>query len=171
MPDPSAGLRDRLVEQSFQLWLYDHLETLGWFTPSPNRKPVVFRGEPFPDKESIPLNGLVVGVEEIVSIEAEVGSTLAEYRHEVWVDFYAESKAVATHLIGDVLGLLAAGPNGDDPAFPIIRWDQPPTDPDPWPTIGYCTVEEPSRERQVNRSDARDTRFWYAARAVLVEFR
>lgn len=108
MADPMlGGLRDRLIEESLHRMLKGALTQLGWLTHSNDRLDVSYEPEPLPADEAVVPNLVNVVIEGIdPEEEQELGSTLSDDTHLLYVDVYAESEAVGKQLAGDIRCIL-----------------------------------------------------------------
>lgn len=103
-----GGKRDRMVSHSLFRLVQDKLDELNWLdeTPAEHQRVRVIEG-PWPDETPIPLNTVIVYIDDIDYDEMEVGSSNSEFSSKALVaDVYAESQSIGTHLAGDVCALL-----------------------------------------------------------------
>lgn len=120
-----GGIRTRLISDSVYHLVHDSLGDLGWFDPGRNHKPIQMRTEPYPNREDIPLNAVVVSDTVTTDEDAELGSNLGEMATTYYVDFYAESEALGKDLIGDVRDILRGripSIGRTDSTLPVYDW-------------------------------------------------
>lgn len=166
-PEPTGGLRDRMVFESFARMLYDALAQLGWFDPDRAHEPIVWRTSIVPESEELPKNTLAVSSEDASSEYIELGSNLSEDRFTIVVDFYAQNDALGRHVAGDVRDILRGKmpPVRDDTEFVVYDWRvEPPT------PLFWADIEDVALDR-AHGFDAPFRRHWYSVMAAIVEER
>lgn len=111
-----GGARQRLIDDSLYHLIRDHLATLGWFNttiydlPTPGTRqhhPVTFVTEPIKHEEPIQLNTIALTDGNTDDHEAELGSNLGEERSIMYVDVFAENKAIGKSIAYDIRDILA----------------------------------------------------------------
>lgn len=101
-----GGLRARLIEDSLVQMITDSLRALGWMDPARQHLPLNIIDEPVDPDVEIPLNTIAFEASIVSDKPAEVGSNLTEDRWPFYIDVYAESKALGTHLSNDIRDIL-----------------------------------------------------------------
>ncbi len=107
MPIIVGGTRVRAVFDSVYNEVNTALAALGWFDSGRQHSDIVFRTEPYADKEEVPLNTLIlVSGDSRVNQSVELGSDYSEHRRDFFLDFYAESQSLGEHVTFDIRDLL-----------------------------------------------------------------
>lgn len=102
----AGGLRKRLIRDSVWHALDDALRDLGWYATVASRSPVRLLPEPVAQGTQVTFNSLALGDEDDVPEPLEMGSNLAEFSWDMFVDIYAENDSLSLHLGGDVAAIL-----------------------------------------------------------------
>lgn len=157
MSQPVGGLRHRLVNKSVYEWVKAGLGGLGWFNPGRAHTTINVVARQYHLDEEVPINTVAVSTGNVTPADIELGSGLAEYVTELYVDVYGQNDSVASHLADDVVDLLAGR------SIQILNWSLATPVP-----IFTVEVESPRRDR------AREfphpwQRHWYVVRAELVD--
>lgn len=98
----TGGLRDRMLFDSMMNSIIDNLTGLGWFDGGRYHQPITVV-DAYPDENTEPaINTLAFSVDIGVGDRMEMGSRGEIHVTTVFVDFFAESDALARHVIGDV---------------------------------------------------------------------
>ncbi len=101
-----GGLRSRLISDSFYEMIRASLTALGWFDSGRQHSPIILvRGDVSWDNPTS-INTLAVSNIDINADYMELGSNYMEERWSVYVDFYAESDSLGTHMAGDIRDIL-----------------------------------------------------------------
>lgn len=161
MTTVTGGLRSRLIERSLALTVREILDTLGWFDPGRQHRPVNLVSHQYDIDEEVPINTVAVFCDDVEEEGIELGTNLAEHTTDLWVDVYAENDSVGKHLADDIrdgLGGRLAGRT--DPSFVVTDLDD----------NEIFTIEIEG----LRRSRARDfpnpwQRHWYTVFARLVD--
>ena len=101
-----AGLRARLLHDSFQNLVEEALALLGWFDTDRAHKPVRFFHEPVDWDQAIVFNSMVVVARSRITDYIEVGSNLTQDSVTVGVDIYGESESFTLDIANDVKDIL-----------------------------------------------------------------
>lgn len=175
-PNPQGGLRDRLLLDSVRHRVLAGLTALGWFedvtlnTPV-KHEPINWRTTPVPESDPVPPNTLIVLPSDNSYVDMETGSDLSEDTHDYWIDFYGQSTAISTHMMGDIRdilrGIYADAGYGDGNTLDVCDWD---TDPTGATVLFNADIEQV--EIIVSHNPSKDyERFWQAASFRVVEER
>lgn len=98
----TGGLRDRMIIESVGNAVVDQLTTLGWFDAGRYHAAITVVDE-FPDITTpVQPNTLAISSADTRGAAVEMGSTTQERSIGMFFDFFAESDALARHLIGDI---------------------------------------------------------------------
>jgi hypothetical protein len=123
MADPLlGGLRDRVIEESLHRMLKGALTQLGWLTHRDDRLDVTYEPEPLEaDEVIVPnlVNAVIEGIDP--EEEQELGSTLSDDTHLLYVDVYAESEAVGKQLAGDIRCILEGKMPSIGRTWPVLK--------------------------------------------------
>lgn len=175
MADPRrGGLRDRVIEESFHRMLKAALTQLGWLTHRPDRLDVTYQPEPLdPAVETIVpnlINAVIEGIDP--EEEQELGSTLSDDTHLLYVDVYAESEAVGKQLAGDIRCILEGKMPSIGRDWPVLTvYDYTDVDytmatPNP-PVELFAVVIERVRQDKAHRAGEAWQRYLYSVTAEL----
>lgn len=163
-----GGLRARLIRDSAFTMLRDSVDALGWRDAGRRHKPVLFRAEPVPWDEEVPLNTVAVSQTDVSGDEVELGSNLSEDRWTFYVDLYAEDESVGTHLAHDIRDILrgkipSIGRN--QPLLPVYNLaGETPED-----VLFNCEIEDVLVDR-ANDFPKSWQRYWYVVRFIIVDY-
>jgi len=107
MPILVGGTRIRAVFDSVYNEVNRALTALGWFDAGRQHSDIVFKTEPYPDKEEIPLNTIILVTSDARVIRSlELGTDFSEHRRDFFLDFYAESQSLGEHVAFDIKDIL-----------------------------------------------------------------
>jgi hypothetical protein len=160
-----GGLRDRLLKDSFYAIVEQALNALGWLDPGRAHRPI--RLLPKPEHWDVPIapNAVAVDFTESATGEWEVGSRLSSDVHIGYVEIYAESDSLGTHLSNDIRdwlrGRLQPGLVGIH--FPIFDYRQGTTP----PVIGHMDIDAVSALRNTAVSNEVWLRHWFRVRCEI----
>lgn len=163
-----AGIRDRLLKDSFKAVVNDALNTLGWMDPGRSHNPITVIDKP--NHWDVPVKANTVAVDFIRSEiwEWEVGSPLTQEVHVAYAEIYAQNDSLGMHLSNDLRdwlrGRLQATPVGI--TFPIYDYRQGATP----PVIGHMTIGAVSALRNVTVSEEIWMRHWFRVRCEILDF-
>lgn len=157
-----GGLRNRLLKDSFFNQVETALTSLGWMTSARHHKPLNLIEKPNHWDTPVAANTIAVDFMGSEVSEWEVGSLLTSDIHVGYVEIFAESDSLGTHLSNDLRdwlrGRLQATPVGT--TFPIYDYRQGSTP----PVIGYMDIFNISALRNVTVSEQIWLRHWFRVR-------
>lgn len=106
----TGGKRDRMILEAYYRLIQTQLSVEGWFGPNRQHKPITMV-DAYPDIDTeVALNTLAVSVGDTFQRMLELGSNAEERYQALYVDFFAESDALARHVAGDVYAILNENP-------------------------------------------------------------
>ena len=131
MANVTGGLRRRLIKDNLYYMLEDSLRQLGWFNGALSRQSVTLVAEQIDARTEIKPNVIGISAEDLLSENIELGSNLDEYTWSIFIDIFAESEAVGTHLSGDIYDILngkisSIGRTGPDFAVKDLMTEEQP---------------------------------------------
>lgn len=159
-----AGMRDRLLKDSFFALVQQGLGTLGWFDAGRQHRPVNLVDKPA--HWDVPVAPNTVAVDFTGStVEAwEVGSFLTSDLHIGYVEIYAENDSLGTHIANDMRdwlrGRLHPKPGVNFPIFDYRQGSTP-------PVIGHMDIDGVSAVRNVVVSEEVWMRHWFRVRCEI----
>lgn len=104
--NPVGGVRVRLIKDAVYTVINSGLTSLGWFNGGRQHAPLSIRTEAVKPDEEVPMNTISIEDANITGLDAELGSFEMENRMDYFIDFYAESDALGTHVINDIKDIL-----------------------------------------------------------------
>lgn len=102
----AGGLRVRFIHDSLHKYIKDALTELGWLDTNRRHMPVIFADGPVPSDQEVKLNTISLADEDLIELDAEMGSNLTETSWLYYLDFYAENATIGKELINDVRDIL-----------------------------------------------------------------
>lgn len=162
-----AGLRHRLLHDSFHAHVTQALNTLGWLDPGRAHKPVKIIGPPLPWHEPIEPNTITVDFMGSDTFEAEVGSRLTSEVIVGFVEIYAQDDSFGLHIANDLRDWFRGrlqNPPMPGVHFPIYDLRQPTPG-----TIGYMDIRNISALRNAAVELEMWTRHWYRVRCEITD--
>lgn len=161
-----GGLRTRLIKDSAFQVVQASVAALGWMDTGRRHTPVTFRATPVPFDEQVPFNTVSVAAAGMRSEEAEMGSNLSDDTHTFYVDLYAESDDLGTHLIYDIRDILRGkmpSIGRGAPVLPVSDYNHA------TPTVIFtCQIEDVMVDR-ANDFPKPWQRYWYVCRFDVVD--
>jgi hypothetical protein len=106
MANVVGGLRARLIKDNVVNMIEDSLNSLGWFDANRSNMSLIVVDESVEESEEVKPNIISVTEEDVYDFDLELGSNLAEFNWQYYVDIYAEDTAVGLHLATDVRDIL-----------------------------------------------------------------
>ena len=162
----TGGKLHRLVNDNFYNMIHDALDAKGWFGAGRRHQPVQMTPETIEDNQIIPPYTIAVSDENINSEDIELGSHLSEHRYQMYIDVYAESRAIGIDLAGDIKDLLEGrmtAINRDSPSFKVYDLSVQSATPIELFTVQIDEVEL-RREREFSNEYKK---YWYSVGCVL----
>lgn len=161
-----GGLRARLVRESLYQTVYDSLASLGWFDSGRQHQPITFVSAPIDDRVEIKFNTIAIADANIDTLEAEIGSSLAEHRWNFYIDVYGESNALGVELAHDIKDILegrmpSIGRN--EPSFSVLDYRQATPS-----LITTCQIENVMVDRAQGFPE-QWRRWWYSVALLVVD--
>lgn len=101
-----GGLRTRMIRDSLRNMIVGGLTDLGWFATGRRHLPIQLKDRPNKWDTPIPLNSLVIALEDRMDDPTELGSNLTTDTWTAYVDFYAESDDLGLSVSGDIRDIL-----------------------------------------------------------------
>jgi hypothetical protein len=159
-----AGLRDRLLKDSFFALVQQALSVLGWLDPGRQHRPLTLTSEPNHWDVPVTPNTVTVDFTGSSVSEWEVGSRLTSDLHIGYVEIYAENDSLGTHLANDLRDWLR-GRLHPQPGvtFPIFDFSQGSTP----PVIGHMDIGAVSALRNVAANEDVWIRHWFRVRCEI----
>ena len=161
-----AGIRHRLLHDSFRALVTQGLTLLGWFEPGRAHKPVVVVEKPPHWNDPIAPNTVAVDFVGSDTYETELGSRLTSDVITGYVEIYAQDDSFGLHMANDVRdwlrGRLQATPSGVN--YPIYDYRQPTPG-----VLGYMDIRNVSALRNVAQSPDVWMRHWYRVRCEITD--
>lgn len=159
-----GGLRSRMIRDSLRSMIVTSLTDIGWFASGRRHLPINVIDRPNKWDDPIPLNSLVISLEDRVGEDAELGSNLTIDNWTAYVDFYAESEDLGMQVSGDVRDILRgkiSNVNRTDPSFEAFDYREDP--PERFATVKISNVID---DRARNFPHEWQT-YWFVVRADL----
>lgn len=157
MPIYVGGARQRLIKENLVQFIEDGLSSLGWFNAGRNHAPVSVVGDHIDFSVSIQPNVVGVSFEDQNFSDMEMGSALAETRHSVLVDIFAENTAIGQHLCGDILDLMRGKFTAISSQDRLAVWDLFAASPS---ILFHCQFEDFFVERNSQWETAHNEYWW-----------
>lgn len=131
MPEPEGALRDRLILDSFRVYVKGKLTSIGWFagalgTAAAPLPPINWITTAIPDDQQIPPNTLLSTIEDTDPTDIELGSSASTNSVEFWFEFWAVEDALGRDVIHDLMAILRGqrrDVDADEPSFPVFDVD------------------------------------------------
>lgn len=163
----AGGLRVRLIKESVYNMINDALDDLGWFDSDRKHSPVQFLPSIVPDNEAVPLNTAALSNLDMYENDWEMGTMLAEHRWSLYVDFFGENDAVATHFIHDVKDIVGGRMPSVGRSKPIVVvYDYSVATPT---EIFTCDIENVRVDR-ATVFERQFQRFWFSCRFDVLDY-
>lgn len=163
----AGGLRARLIKDSLYTMINEALADLDWFDPGRQHSPISFISEPVESEDDIPINTLALADEDMVSLDQEMGSQLAEHQWTFYLDFFADSNALGVHMAQDLKAILEGRLSAigrDDSFFAVYDYTQA------TPTVIFqCQIEDVGIDR-VRGYSRPWQRFWYVVSWTVIDY-
>lgn len=146
----SGGLRDRMLVESITQKVVSELTTVGWFGSNRQHSPIIVETAYPENGEEPEVNTLVISLGSYLGGLNELGAKSEEHFTSIYIDFFGESRALSTELMGDIWEILKT-----NPVMPVYDYSAVGN-----PIDFYVELDEESMRLRYSNATREYQKFW-----------